>query len=145
MSVGVYVRLSESHRSLWAYSCLFTNFCSVKEVYTHIQSNRAHTDTGNSLHNLIIKYETRAGTVDTHTQGLVLIMAVSSIFSLSLIIWSVGHRPCRFHGSLLLIKINSIQLHIGAAASYYIIEFGLIMRAAQSPSTCDLLGRRAGD
>lgn len=39
------------------------------------------------------------------------IMAASSIFSVFLIIWSVGHRPCRFHGSLLLIKINSIQLH----------------------------------
>lgn len=38
-------------------------------------------------------------------------MAVSSIFSVFLITWSVGHRPCRFHGSLLLIKINSIQLH----------------------------------
>lgn len=46
----------------------------------------------------------------THTRSL-LIMAASSIFSVFLIIWSVGHRPCRFHGSLLLIKINSIQLH----------------------------------
>lgn len=32
---------------------------------------------------------------------------------------------------------------IGAKASYYIIEFGLIMRAEQSPSTCDLLRWRA--
>ena len=31
---------------------------------------------------------------------------------------------------------------IGAEASYYIIEFGLIMRAEQSSSTCDLLRQR---
>ena len=83
-------KLSRIHRLLLTtkYDSKYDSHCT-PHLYTHTHTNR-------------FKH--------VHSRSR-LVMAASSIFSVFLIIWSVGHRPCRFHGSVLLIKINSIQLH----------------------------------
>lgn len=120
----VYLCLSEWHQSLWAYTCLFTNSCSVKNA-SHTQKQKTPTykqviRRGESQLLNTIPIFGRWGNFYTHPHThSMLITAASSIFSVFLIIWSVDPRPCGFHGSLLLIKINSIQLRMGRGLLLY--------------------------
>lgn len=123
--VRVYICFPEWHQSLCAHTFLFTISCSFKKcltsTHTHTESQNTHTYTGYYwLLNMTLRLALYTTFLHTHTHTnrfmhahsrSLLVMAASSIFSVFLIIWSVGHRPCRFHGPMLLIKINSIQLH----------------------------------
>ena len=120
-----YICFPEWHQSLGAHTFLFTISCSVNKCLTNTHTHRITKLS--CIHRLLLttKYDSKYDShctphlyTHTHTNRFKhvhsrsrLVMAASSIFSVFLIIWSVGHRPCRFHGSVLLIKINSIQLH----------------------------------
>ncbi len=133
---------------------MFTNSCSVKKylTLTHTELQNTHTYTGNPQKGILtVKYDTKIWThththtcTHTHTHKAGLCSSwqphLSSQYFLLFGLWVAD--PADFTG-LCSLSRSILFNFIGAEASYYIIEFGLIMSAEQSSSTCDLLRRRA--
>ena len=158
MCVSTYVSLNDINPWARIPFCLPSpaTLTSVSQTHTHTHTHRITKLS--RIHRLLLttKYDSKARTVhhifthtltqtdsSTYTAGLGLSWQphLSSRYFLLFGLWVTD--PADFTGPCSLSRSIPFNF-IGAEASYYIIEFGLIMRAVQSSSTCDLLRRGAG-